>query len=99
MSAKAKVSKIESIVAVIGQGFTVTVEEAVFLKHYTALHIRKLCRDGKLKAKKVSGQWLINKASLDAYEGKKSNSELTKANQQLLKLIAELQEQIAQVKK
>lgn len=52
-----------------------TVREAVKLSGYDPEHIRRLVRDGKVTARKVSIVWLIERKSLLEYLDKALNSE------------------------
>lgn len=45
----------------------ITTAEACELSGYTPDHLRTLIRSGKIKARKISIVWLVEKASLMAY--------------------------------
>lgn len=45
----------------------ITVDEAVKLSGYNEEHITRLCRQEKIKAKKFSIVWQVNRKSLLAY--------------------------------
>jgi hypothetical protein len=47
-----------------------TVREAVKLSGYDPEHIRRLVREDKVKARKVSIVWLVDRKSLLSYIGK-----------------------------
>ena len=87
-----------SLVQTIKDGYTLTISEVVEILHYQPLHIRKLCREGKLDSIKVRGMWLVKESSCKKYEGKKSSKVLTEENQSLLQLIKELEGKIEQLK-
>ncbi len=48
----------------------ITVNQAVQLSGYNEEHITRLCRQGKLKARKYSIVWQVNRNSLLAYIAK-----------------------------
>jgi excisionase family DNA binding protein len=48
-------------------GNWLTVNEAAKLSGYDPEHIRRLIRDGEIKARKVSIIWLVDRESLSAY--------------------------------
>jgi excisionase family DNA binding protein len=47
-----------------------TVNEAAKLSGYNADHLRELIRDGKIKARKFSIVWMVDRESLLAYLSK-----------------------------
>lgn len=47
-----------------------TVNEAAKLSGYNADHLRELIRDGKIKARKFSIVWMVDRESLLAYKVK-----------------------------
>jgi len=47
-----------------------TVNEAVKLSGYNADHLRELIREGKIKARKFSIVWMVDRESLLAYKAK-----------------------------
>jgi hypothetical protein len=47
-----------------------TVKEAVKLSGYNADHLRELIRDGKIKARKFSIVWMVDRKSILAYQAK-----------------------------
>jgi len=48
-------------------GEWLTVNEAAKLSGYNADHLRELIRDGKIKARKFSIVWMVNRESLLGY--------------------------------
>ena len=87
--------KIErSLVQTIKDGYTLTISDCVTIMNYQPLHIRKLCREGKIDSVKVRGCWLVRESSARKYEGKKSSKVLKDENTRLLQLIQELEEQL-----
>jgi excisionase family DNA binding protein len=46
---------------------TYSVEEAALKLGVVEMRVRNLCREGKLVATKVTGAWLIDRKSVDAY--------------------------------
>lgn len=51
-------------------GDWLTVREATKLSGYNAEYITRLIREGKIKARKISIVWLVDRESLLAYLGK-----------------------------
>jgi excisionase family DNA binding protein len=51
-------------------GEWLTVQEAAKLCGYNADHLRELMREGKIKAKKFSVVWMVDRESLLAYTTK-----------------------------
>jgi excisionase family DNA binding protein len=47
-----------------------TVNEAAKLSGYNADHLRELIREGKIKARKFSIVWMVDRESLLAYKAK-----------------------------
>ena len=45
----------------------ITVSEAALLSNYHEEHITRLCRQGKIKARKYSILWQVNRKSLIVY--------------------------------
>ena len=88
----------KSLVQVIRDGYTLTISECVDIMSYQPLHIRKLCREGKIDSVKVRGTWLVRESSCRKYEGKKSSKVLNEENTRLLQLIKELEGKIEQLK-
>lgn len=85
---------ISSLVEAINAGYCLSIADCISIMHFAPLHIRKLCREGKVDAIKYRGQWLVKESSAKAYEGKKGSKELTDENQRLLQLIKELEGKI-----
>ncbi len=55
---------------VTGSSEWLTVNEAARLSNYDPEHIRRLIRDGRIKARKFSIVWQVSRASLLAYASK-----------------------------
>ncbi len=51
-------------------GEWLTVREAAKLSEYNADHLRELIREGKIKARKFSIVWMVDRESLLAYKAK-----------------------------
>lgn len=89
---------VRTLVQSVRDGYTLTISDCVSIMNYQPLHIRKLCREGKLDSVKVRGTWLVKEGSARKYEGKKSSKVLNDENQRLLQLIKELEGKIEQLK-
>ncbi len=87
-----------SFVQTIKDGYCLTISECVEIMNFQPLHIRKLCREGKIDSRKVRGTWLVKESSCRKYEGKKSSKVLKDENTTLLLLIKELESKIEQLK-
>ena len=60
---------------VMNDGDWLTVSDAAKTSGYHPEHIRRLIRDGAIKARKVSIVWLVDRKSLLAYVEKANTSE------------------------
>lgn len=54
----------------VTDGDWLTVKEAAKLSGYNADHLRELIREGKIKARKFSIVWMVDRKSLLAYKEK-----------------------------
>lgn len=98
MMGEVKSSKLQSIVDAISAGYVLTIKEACGIMHYAPLHVRKLCRDSKIDARKVEGRWLIKEESARQYKGKKGSKALIEENERLKLQIKDLLSQLEKVK-
>ena len=94
--------QLANITKAIKNGYVISINEAQMLMHYRKLHIRQLCRDGKLDAIKVDRQWLIKADSIDKYLQSGSRKSTAMLKQQLSNLQAKLdsaEQEIATLKR
>jgi len=88
MANKVQDSQMQSLIDAISQGYTMTVKEAKIVLNYQELHIRSLCRKGRLKAVKVGGRWLIKPESAKEYD--KAPKDVKEMRARLLELEREV---------